>query len=200
MTELIHATIPDAVRWDTPIIQTARGNCSIQTARFMRFNCFLQAATLPIISILAIALSFNVYAREVDLSTTDRTARFVPVVSDYTVELYVDSVDGKATKFRANDSVIVDAGDRTMAIRLEYAPASGTSLLLGGLGNLIARAATNKTFRTELTAPVVAGHQYQVIAREQREEIVIIVFDQTDRKEVAGQKFIVKDGKFERIF
>lgn len=166
----------------------------------MRFRLFLQVAALPIISILAIALSFNVYAREVDISTTDQTARFVPVVSDYTVELYVDSVDGKATKFRANDSVIVDAGDRTMAIRLEYTPAAGSSLLIGGLGNLIARAATNKTFRTELTAPIVAGHQYQLIARDQAEEIVIIVFDQTDRKEVAGQKFVIRDGKFERIF
>jgi len=165
----------------------------------MRFGYVLRTATLPIIAFLTISLSFNVDAREVDLSTTDRTARFTPVVSDYTVELYVDSVDGKATKFRANDSAIVDAGDRTMAIRLEYTPASGTSLLLGGLGNLLARAATNKTFRTELTAPVIAGHQYQLIARAQGEEIVIIVFDQTDRKEVAGQKFVIKDGKFERL-
>jgi hypothetical protein len=70
---------------------------------------------------------------------------------------------------------------------------------LGGLGNLLARAATNKTFRTELTTPVVADHQYQLIARAQGNEIVVIVFDQTDRKEVAGQKFVLKDGKFERL-
>ncbi|MHC4374079.1 MAG: hypothetical protein GWP58_08230 [Gammaproteobacteria bacterium] len=152
-----------------------------------------------IILFVAIASYVNVSARVVDLSKTDQTARFVPVVSDYTVEIYVDKVDGKATKFRSNDSAIVDAGERTMAIRLEYAPATGTSLILGGLGNLLARAATNKTFRTELTALVVAGHQYRLIARAQGEEIVIIVFDQTDRTEVAGQKFVLKDGKFERL-
>jgi hypothetical protein len=50
-----------------------------------------------------------------------------------------------------------------------------------------------------MTTPVVAGHQYQLIARGQGNEIVIIVFDQTDRKEVAGQKFVLKDGKFERL-
>ena len=139
------------------------------------------------------------HAREVDLSETDQVAKFMPVVSDYTVEIYVDEVDGKATKFRSRDTAIVDSGDRTMVIRLEYTPASGTSLLLGGLGNLLARASTNKTFRTELTAPVVAGHQYQLIARAQGNEIVIIVFDQTDRVEVAGQKFLLKDGQFERL-
>ena len=84
-----------------------------------------------IIFLLTIAASFSVSAREVDLSKTDQTARFVPVVSDYTVEIYVDKVDGRPTKFRSNDSAIVDAGERTMAIRLEYTPATGTSLILG---------------------------------------------------------------------
>jgi hypothetical protein len=134
------------------------------------------------------------------LAKTEQTAKFTPVVSDYTVELYVDKVDGKATKFRTRDTAIVDAGERTIAIRLEYTPAEGSSLILGGLGNLFARAVTNKTFRTEMTALVVAGHQYQLIARAQGDEIVIIVFDQSDRKEVAGQRFSLKDGKFERIF
>lgn len=144
--------------------------------------------------------SATIHAREVSLATTDQTAEFMPVVSDYTVELFVDKVDGKATKFRARDTAVVDAGERTMNIRLEYTPALGAGLLLGGLGGLLAKAATNKDFRTDLTATVEAGHQYQLIAREQNDEIVIIVFDQTDRKEVAGQRFALKDGKFERIF
>ena len=145
------------------------------------------------------AVSTNLAAREVNLAKTEQTAKFMPVVSDYTVELYVDKVDGQATKFRSRDTAIVDAGERTIVVRLEYTPANGTSLILGGLGNLLARAATNKTFRTELTTPVVADHQYQLIARAQGNEIVIIVFDQTDRKEVAGQKFALNDGKFERL-
>lgn len=152
------------------------------------------------ITLILFAVSANLNASEVNLAKTDQTAKFMPVVSDYTVELYVDKVDGKATKFRTRDTAIVDAGERTIAIRLEYTPASGTSIILGGLGNLLARAATNKTFRTEMTTPVVAGHEYQLIARAQGDEIVIIVFDQSDRKEVAGQRFSVKDGAFERIF
>jgi hypothetical protein len=152
------------------------------------------------ITLILFAVSANLNASEVNLAKTDQTAKFMPVVSDYTVELYVDKVDGKATKFRTRDTAIVDAGERTIAIRLEYTPATGTSIILGGLGNLLARAATNKTFRTEMTTPVVAGHEYQLIARAQGDEIVIIVFDQSDRKEVAGQRFSVKDGAFERIF
>ncbi len=158
------------------------------------------ATTRVMIALFAFALSANLYASEVNLAKTDQTAKFMPVVSDYTVELYVDKVDGKATKFRTRDTAIVDAGERSIAIRLEYTPASGSSLLLGGLGNLLARAATNKTFRTEMIVPVVAGHQYQLIARAQGDEIVIIVFDQSDRKEVAGQRFSLKDGKFERMY
>ena len=158
------------------------------------------ATTRVMIALFVFAMSANLNASEVNLAKTDQTAIFMPVVSDYTVELYVDKVDGRATEFRTRDTAVVDAGERTIAIRLEYTPASGSSLILGGLGNLLARAATNKTFRTEMTALVVAGHQYQLIARAQGDEIVIIVFDQSDRKEVAGQRFSLKDGKFERIF
>ncbi len=153
-----------------------------------------------LLALFLLSASVIVDAREVNLANTDQTAKFMPVVSDYTVDIYVDKVDGKPTKFRANDTAVVDAGERTMTIRLEYAPATGAGLILGGLGSLLALAATNKTFRTELTAPVAAGHQYQLIARAQGDEIVIIVFDQTDRREVAGQKFALKEGKFERIF
>jgi hypothetical protein len=160
----------------------------------------VMATTRVMIALFALAMSAHLNAREVNLAKTDQTAKFMPVVSDYTVELYVDKVDGKATKFRTRDTAIVDAGERTIAIRLEYTPASGSSLILGGLGNLLARASTNKTFRTEMIAPVVAGHEYQLIARAQGDEIVIIVFDQSDRKEVAGQRSSLKDGKFERMF
>ena len=158
------------------------------------------ATTHVMIALFVLSVSASLNASEINLAKTDQTAKFMPVVSDYTVELYVDKVDGKATKFRTRDTAIVDAGERRIAIRLEYTPSSGSSLILGGLGNLLARAATNKTFRTEITAPIVSDHQYQLIARGQDDEIVIIVFDQSDRKELAGQKFPLKDGKFEQLF
>ena len=163
-------------------------------------NNSISGITRLMIALFVFATSGTLAASEVNLAKTDQTAKFMPVVSDYTVELYVDKVDGKATKFQAHDTAIVDAGERTIAIRLEYTPARGSSLILGGLGNLLARAVTNKTFRSEMIALVVAGHQYQLIARAQGDEIVIIVFDQTDRIEVVGQRFSFKDGKIEQIY
>jgi hypothetical protein len=171
----------------------------IQQAR-IELDYRLATGVVVLIALLVLSGPKSADAREVNLANTDQSAKFFPVVSDYTVAIYVDEVDGEATKFRARDTAIVDAGDRTMNIRLEYTPASGTSLILGGLGNLLARSATNKTFRTQLTAPVTANHEYQLIARAQGDDIVIIVFDQTDRTEVAGQNFALKDGKFERVF
>ena len=53
-------------------------------------------------------------------------------------------MDGEKTKFGLYDSVIVDAGVRTLEVRLEYQPASGSSVLLGGLANLLLRATTKK--------------------------------------------------------
>ena len=149
---------------------------------------------------LLLGVSSHAMAKEVNLAKTDESARFRAVSSDYTVDIYVDKVDGKATKFRARDTAVVDAGDRTMDIRLEYQPASGSSLLLGGLGNLLARAATNKTFRTTMTVTIEADHEYQLIAQAKGDDMVIVVFDHTDRSEVASQKFTLRDGKFERVF
>ncbi len=155
--------------------------------------CFLLAT-------LFLGAASHALAKEVNLAKTDETARFRAVTGDYTVDIFVDKVDGRATKFRARDTAIVDAGDRTMDIRLEYHPAAGSSLFLGGLGNLLARAASNKTFRTTLTVTVQADHEYQLIAQAQNNDLVIVVFDHTDREEVAGQKFTLRDGKFERVF
>ena len=158
----------------------------------------VMAALLTIASFFA--ATAHVVAREVNLATTDETAFFDVAVSDYTVNVFVEQLDGQPVKFRARDTAIVDAGERTMAVRLEHQPASGSSILLGGLGNLLARAVTNKTFRTELTAELMAGHEYQFIAAAQGEEIVVVIYDHTEEEEVTGQKFVVRDGKFERIF
>ena len=161
---------------------------------------FNRTQLIGLLTALLLGVSSHAMAKEVNLAQPDETARFRAVTSDYTVDIYVDKVDGKATKFRARDTAVVDAGDRTMDVRLEYQPASGSSLLLGGLGNLLARAATNKTFRTSMTVTIQAGHEYQLIAQAQDKDMVIVVFDHTDRKEVAGQKFTLRDGKFERVF
>ena len=135
-----------------------------------------------------------------DMASTPDTAVFLPVVNDYTVDLYVDTVDGKPTEFGVFDQVMVDAGTRELEIRLEHQPAAGSSLLVGGIGNLLVRAGTNKTFRTSMTVDVLSGHEYRMIARSQEETLEIIVFDETDVREVVKQAFELKDGQFERLF
>ena len=52
-----------------------------------------------LIALFVFAVSANLVASEVNLAKTDQTAKFMPTESDYTVELYVDRVDCKATKF-----------------------------------------------------------------------------------------------------
>ena len=68
------------------------------------------------------------------------------MVTDYNVGLYVDQVDGEPTDFGLFDQIVIDAGGKhEISVRLEYQPAAGTSLVVGGIGNLLLRAGTNKT-------------------------------------------------------
>lgn len=153
-----------------------------------------------LLAIVSVALMSGCAGKQQSLSSGSDEAVFMPVVTDYTVGLYVDRVDGKATKFGAYDQVSVDPGTHELAIRLDYTPAENTSLIVGGLGNLLLRAGTNKTFRTSMTVDVSAGHYYQMIARASGDSVYIIVFDQTDNREIKKQTFVLKDGNFERMF
>mgnify|MGYP001811809326 FL=1 len=132
-------------------------------------------------------------------STTD-TAVFFPIVTDYNVDLFIDQVDGKATRFGAFDQVTVDAGRHVLGVRLEYSPAAGSSMVVGGIGNLLLRASTNRTFRTEMALDVSGGHSYRMIARANGDTLEIIAFDQTEDQEVMKQIFEYKNGQFERLF
>ncbi len=139
-------------------------------------------------------------AKEKSIAATDNTAVFLPIAADWGVDFYVEKVDGKATKFGAYDSVVVDAGSRTLDIRLEYQPASGSSVLVGGLANLLLRAATNKTFRTTMEVDVQGGKQYQLSAIAEGDQLEILVINHTDELIVQSQTFKLKDCKFERTF
>lgn len=161
------------------------------TTRYVRFLGLL---------IIAGLLSAGCAGKQQDLAQSDDTAVFLPIVTDYNVDLFVDQVDGKATRFGAFDQVTVDAGSRELAVRLEYAPAAGTAPLVGSLGNLLLRAGTNKTFRTTMTVDVAAGHNYELIARADGSAFDIIVFDKTEESVVEKKTFELKDGQFERAF
>lgn len=136
-----------------------------------------------------------------NLSTSYNPALFVPILTDETVEMYVDELDGKVVKFGEFDSVSIDPGTREIAVRLEYQPAAGSSLMVGGLGSLFLLAATNKTFRTRITFDVEAGRIYQLTAKTSSDNgFDVIIFDKHNGNEIAKQTFSIIDGNFEKIF
>ncbi len=152
--------------------------------------------------LLATALVFAPvgYAKERSIAVTDDTALFLPIAAEWGVDFYVEKVDGKKTKFGLYDSVVVDAGQRTLDVRLEYSPSSGSSLLVGGLGSLLLRAATNKTFRTRMEVSVIGGNTYQMSATAKDDQLEIFVVDHSSEEIVISQRFELRDGKFERLF
>lgn len=156
--------------------------------------------SFPILLIFVVMTSACSTGEQRNLASSAETAVFLPIITEYNVDLYVDRVDGEPTEFGLFDQVVVDAGSREIGVRLEYQPAAGTSLAVGGIGNLLLRASTNKTFRTNLSVDVISGHAYRLIARSHGDTLEIIIFDDTDDREVLKNVFGIKDGQFERLF
>ena len=158
--------------------------------------------TLLLTSLLLIIMA-ACSGSQVDLSkgNDSSSAKFVPFVADYGVDIFVDKVDGKTTKFGELDSVLIEPGSHELEVRLEYQPAAGSSIVVGGIANLLLRAGTNKTFVTKITVDVEANNVYKVLAKYSPEDqIDLIVFNETSEKEVLKHSFVMKDGRFERIF
>ena len=157
--------------------------------------------TIEAACFLLLMLVIGCSGTQQNLATGDDFATFVPVVTDYGVDIFVDQVDGKPTKFGELDSATIDAGTHDLSIRLEYQPAAGSSVVVGGLANLLLRAGTNKTFRTTVSVTAEAGHVYQVSARaSEGDSLTIFIIDETLDKGVLNQTFTIKDGRFERVF
>ncbi|MEH6587765.1 MAG: hypothetical protein V7720_14480 [Halioglobus sp.] len=154
---------------------------------------------VPLLLIFSL-VSPHVNSKEKSIAITDETSVFMPMATNRSVDFFVEKVDGKKTKFGRFDSVVVDAGTRTLDIRLEYAPAKGSSLLFGSLGNLLLRATTNKSFHTSMTIDVVGGKDYQLIAVADGDKLEIIVDNHTDDEIIMSQQFLLKGGKFEKMF
>jgi hypothetical protein len=136
-----------------------------------------------------------------DLSSGNSPATFVPILTDHGVDIFVDEVDGKEARFGELDSVMIDQGAHEITLRIEYQPSSGSAIIVGGLANLLLRAGTNKTFRTQLKIDVEAGHKYRLSAKATSENSLdVFIFDETKDQEVLRHSFHVKDGNFERTF
>ena len=140
---------------------------------------------------------------QVDLSKGNNSspAKFVPFVADYGVDILVDKVDGKPTKFGELDSVLIDPGSHDLVVRLEYQPAAGSAIVVGGIANILLRAGTNRTFVATITVDVEADTVYKLMAKyAPGDQIDLIVFNETLEKEELKHSFALKDGRFERIY
>lgn len=134
------------------------------------------------------------------LSTTENTALFLPPNIEAYVDMFIDEVDGKETKFNLADSAQVDEGNHKVLVRLEYQPAAGSSVAVGALGNMLLRFATNKTFRTTLNIKVERNVNYRFVVKDFDNGFDIILFNETEEKEELNYRFTLSDGKFEREF
>jgi len=140
---------------------------------------------------------------QVDLSkgNDSSSAKFVPFVADYGVDIFVDKVDGKTTKFGELDSVLIDPGSHELVVRLEYQPAAGITIVEGGIANILLRAATNRTFVATITVDVDANNVYKLLAKSAPgDQIDLIVFNENLEKEELKHSFAMKDGRFERVY
>ena len=134
------------------------------------------------------------------LSSTENTALFLPPKIEADVDMFIDEVDGKKTKFNLEDSAQVDEGEHSLLIRLEYQPAAGSSAIVGGLGNLLLRSATNKTFSTTMDIEIEKSMEYRFVVEDFDNGFEIILFNETKMKEELKLRFKLNEGKFKQIF
>ena len=92
----------------------------------------------------------------------------------------------------------MDGGLHNLLVRLEHQPAAGSSVIIGGIGNLLLRAGTNKTFRASIPVELLEGDVYGITAESHEDDLEIVVF--TENAEVLRHSFKYRDGQFERVF
>ena len=131
-------------------------------------------------------------------STIDDPAYLIPVIREYDIALYIDEIDGQSVNYGELDRISLDGGPHNLLVRLEYQPAAGSSVIVGGIGNLLLRAGTNKTFRTSIPVELQEGDVYGITAESHGDGLEIIVF--TENAEVLRHSFKYRDGQFERVF
>jgi len=134
------------------------------------------------------------------LSSSENTALFLPPKIEANVDMFIDEVDGKKTKFNLADSAQVDEGSHNLLVRLEYQPAAGSSVIVGGLGNLLLRSATNKTFSTAIDIEIEKSMEYRFVVKDFENGFEIILFNETKMNEELNYRFKLIEGNFESVF
>jgi hypothetical protein len=153
-----------------------------------------------ILFILLLPIIISCSGSKKTFSTTENTALFLPPNIEAYVDMFIDEVDGQETKFNLADSAQVDEGNHKVLVRLEYQPAGGSSLIVGGLGSLLLRSATNKTFSATIEIKVERNEEYRFLVKDFDDGFNIILFNETKMKEESSYRFKLSEGKFERVF
>lgn len=135
-----------------------------------------------------------------DNAAAGERATVVDNSGDAGVDMTIEKINEKKVDAGELTSIEISPGEHKLTIRIDSTPASGSSIILGGWGNLLARAATNQSFRTDLLFKAEPGHKYVVGTGASDDKFIVMVFDETSNKEVASQAFAYKDGKFESLF
>ena len=133
-------------------------------------------------------------------SSTEKTAVFLPPKTEYYVDLFIEEIDGEKTKFKLGDTAEIDEGQHELRIRLEHQPASGTSIVVGGIANLLLRSTTNKTFSSIINVNVEKGQVYRLVTEDFKDGLAIKLHNETTSETQAVYKFKLEEGKFETVF
>ena len=159
--------------------------------------------SIKLLCILVISLGISSCATISESSHTSSSnpATLTPFNNEWGVQIFIDELDGSAVKYSELDRLALDGGSHDLRVRMEYQPASGTSLVVGGLGNLFLRAGTNKTFEHDITVELIEGHKYGLTVNGTDAGLELLVFDETaEGIVILEHQFEYKDGGFERFF
>lgn len=159
--------------------------------------------SIKLFCILVVGLGISSCATISESSHTSsgNPATLTPFNNEWGVQIFIDELDGNKVSYSELDRLALDGGSHDLGVRMEYQPASGTSLVVGGLGNLLLRTATNKTFEHDITVELIEGHNYGLTVNGTDAGFELLVFDETAAGIVVLEhQFEFKDGYFERIF
>ena len=112
----------------------------------------------------------------------------MPSAPDYTVDITIEKLDGKTVNVSDLDRLEILPGSHELVIRVDHVPARGTSVVLGGWGNLAARAATTKSMSATVSFQAQESRKYLVTAGLLDDAPAVWIVDETTEQIVASQR------------
>ena len=167
----------------------------------MKFQTNRAAAIKTLFILVFSLIASGCTISERNHAESSNPAFLTPFHNEWGVQLFIDELDGAAVKYGELDRLALDGGSHDIGVRMEYQPAAGSSVVVGSLGNLLLRGATNKTFEFDITVDLVEGHNNGLTVKSTDDGFELLVFDETAGGVVIlEQQFKYEDGKFVRLF